>query len=51
MIWGYSRDVYLQLLSQLSNLQVTTSYFDENMGKVGVKSDTGKVYKVGTSHM
>ena len=28
-----------------------TSYFDENMGKVGVKSDTVKVYKVGTSHM
>ena len=30
----------MQLFSQLSNLQVTTSYFDENMGKVGVKSDT-----------
>ena len=28
------------MLSQLSKLQVTTSYFDENMGKVGVKSDT-----------
>jgi hypothetical protein len=30
----------MQLSLQLSKLQGTTSYFDGNMGKVGVKSDT-----------
>ena len=30
----------MQLFSQLSKLQGTTSYFDENVGRVGVKSDT-----------
>ena len=40
MTWGCSRDLYLQFFSQLSKLQVTTSYIDENMGRVGVKSDT-----------
>ena len=33
-------DFYLQLFSQLSNLQVITSYFDENVKRVRVKSDT-----------
>ena len=27
-------------MQQLSKLQGTTSYFDENVGRVGVKSDT-----------
>ena len=30
----------MQLFLQLSKLRGTTSYFDENMGRVGVKSDT-----------
>ena len=30
----------MQLSIQLSILQGTTSYFDGNMGRVGVKSDT-----------
>ena len=30
----------MQLSLQLSKLQGTTSCFDENVGKVGVKSDT-----------
>ena len=30
----------MQLSLQLSKLQGTTSYFDENVGRVGVKSDT-----------
>ena len=30
----------MQLFSQLSKLQGTTSYFDEKVGRVGVKSDT-----------
>ena len=30
----------MQLFLQLSKLQGTTSYFDENAGSVGVKSDT-----------
>ena len=30
----------MQLSLQLSKLQGTTSYFDGNMGRVGVKSDT-----------
>ena len=30
----------MQLFLQLSKLQGTTSYFDENVGRVGVKSDT-----------
>ena len=33
----------MQLFLQLSKLQGTTSYFDENVGRVGVKSDTVKV--------
>ena len=32
----------MQLSLQLSKLQGTTSYFDGNMGRVGVKSDTVK---------
>ena len=32
----------MQLFLQLSKLQGTTSYFDENVGRVGVKSDTVK---------
>ena len=30
----------MQLFLQLSKLQGTTSYSDENVGRVGVKSDT-----------
>ena len=30
----------MQLFLQLSKLRGTTSYFDENVGRVGVKSDT-----------
>ena len=30
----------MQLFLQLSKLQGTTSYFDENVGRVEVKSDT-----------
>ena len=30
----------MQLFLQMSKLQGTTSYFDENVGRVGVKSDT-----------
>ena len=30
----------MELFLQLSKLQGTTSYFDENVGRVGVKSDT-----------
>ena len=30
----------MQLFLQLSKLQGTTSYFDEIVGRVGVKSDT-----------
>ena len=30
----------MQLFLQLPKLQGTTSYFDENVGSVGVKSDT-----------
>ena len=30
----------MQLSLQLSKLQGTTSYFDENVGRIGVKSDT-----------
>ena len=30
----------MQLFLQLSKLQGTTSYFDENVGRVRVKSDT-----------
>ena len=30
----------MQLFLQMSKLQETTSYFDENAGRVGVKSDT-----------
>ena len=33
----------MHLFLQMSKLQETTSYFDENVGRVGVKSDT--VYK------
>ena len=33
----------MQLFLQLSKLQGTTSYFDENVGRVGVKSDTVNV--------
>ena len=36
----------MQLSLQLSKLQVTTSYFDGNMGRVGVKS--GTVYRLGS---
>ena len=36
----------MQLSLQLSKLQGTTSYFDENVGRVGVKSDTVILYKV-----
>ena len=36
----------MQLSLQLSKLQGTTSYFDGNMGRVGVKSDTVIVLKV-----
>ena len=32
----------MQLFLQLSQLQGTTSYFDENVGRVGVKSDTAE---------
>ena len=35
----------MQLSLQLSKLQGTTSYFDGNMGRVGVKSDTVKMWK------
>ena len=34
----------MQLSLQLSKLQSTTSYFDGNMGRVGVKSDTVLMY-------
>ena len=34
----------MHLFLQMSKLQETTSYFDENAGRVGVKSDT--VYRV-----
>ena len=30
----------MNLFLQMSKLQETTSYFDENVGRVGVKSDT-----------
>ena len=30
----------MHLFLQMSKLQETTSYFDENVGRVGVKSDT-----------
>ena len=30
----------MQLFLQLSKLRGTTSYFDQNVGRVGVKSDT-----------
>ena len=30
----------MQLFLQMSKLQETTSYFDKNAGRVGVKSDT-----------
>ena len=30
----------MHLFLQMSKLQETTSYFDENAGRVGVKSDT-----------
>ena len=33
------RSLYAAIL-QLSKLQGTTSYFDENVGKEGIKSDT-----------
>jgi hypothetical protein len=36
----------MQLSLQLSKLQGTTSYFDGNMGKVGVKSDTVRVFLI-----
>ena len=36
----------MQLSLQLSKLQGTTSYFDGNMGKVGVKSDTVSMYTI-----
>ena len=36
----------MQLSLQLSKLQGTTSYFDGNMGRVGVKSDTVTLLKV-----
>ena len=36
----------MQLFLQLSKLQGTTSYFDENVGRVGVKSDTVPVNPV-----
>ena len=35
----------MQLFLQLSKLQGTTSYFDENVGRVGVKSDTVSIRK------
>ena len=31
---------YMHLFLQMSKLKETTSYFDENVGRVGVKSDT-----------
>jgi hypothetical protein len=37
----------MQLSLQLSKLQGTTSYFDGNMGRVGVKSDTVPQVQVG----
>ena len=36
----------MQLFLQLSKLQGTTSYFDENVGRVGVKSDTVILYYI-----
>jgi len=42
----------MQLFLQLSKLQGTTSYFDENVGRVGVKSDTVMVWSyVSSSRM
>ena len=41
----------MQLFSQLSKLQGTTSYFDENVGRVGVKSDTVRFVRVGTERL
>ena len=35
----------MQLFLQLSKLQGTTSYFDENVGRIGVKSDTVSIRK------
>ena len=35
----------MHLFLQMSKLQETTSYFDENAGRVGVKSDTVKLCK------
>ena len=35
----------MQLFLQLSKLQGTASYFDENVGRVGVKSDTVSIRK------
>ena len=41
MIFIMFPKIYLQLFSQLPKLQGTTSYFDENVGRVvGVKSFT-----------
>ena len=41
----------MQLSLQLSKLQGTTSYFDGNMGRVGVKSDTvGRWLKKAPKH-
>ena len=37
----------MQLSLQLSKLQGTTSYFDENVGRVGVKSDTVNQHYIG----
>ena len=36
----------MHLFLQMSKLQETTSYFDENVGRVGVKSDTVRTLNV-----
>ena len=47
----------MHLFLQMSKLQETTSYFDENAGRVGVKSDTviqghnWRVSRVGNSRI
>ena len=39
----------MHLFLQMSKLQETTSYFDENVGRVGVKSDTvNKLHEIGS---
>ena len=34
----------MHLFLQMSKLQETTSYFDENVGRLGVKSDTVQIF-------